>query len=197
LVNGTNNPAAVSAGSYTFENVMTNHTIEARFTATELPTWTITASVTGGNGTISPSGDITVTEGGSKTFTITPNTGYEILQVLVDGNNNQAAVNAGSYTFTNVMENHTIVASFKPGSRIGNQSLKNITVYAHQNRVYIVNENNISLKSVQLIDLLGRVLYEDKATCSMVFNVDTPTGLYIVKLLSEEGNVFTTKVYIQ
>jgi hypothetical protein len=78
------------------------------FTTATAPTYTITASA-GTGGTISPSGTVTVTQGGSQTFTITPNTGYSISDVTVDG----VSVGAvSSYTFSNVTANHTIVATF-------------------------------------------------------------------------------------
>ncbi len=48
------------------------------------PTHTITAS-SGINGQIAPSGDVVVNSGGNQTFTITPDTGYIIDQILVDG----------------------------------------------------------------------------------------------------------------
>ena len=50
--------------------------------------------------------------GTSKTFTITPDPGYLILDVLVDGVSNPGAVAAGSYTFTSVTRDHTIHATF-------------------------------------------------------------------------------------
>ncbi len=45
---------------------------------------TITASA-GPNGSISPTGAVSVNCGASKTFTIAPNTGYHVANVLVDG----------------------------------------------------------------------------------------------------------------
>jgi hypothetical protein len=77
-------------------------------TKLEKPTYTITATA-GEGGSISPSGEVVVNEGEDKTFTITPNQGYQILDVKVDG------ISIGvvsSYTFTNVTSNHTISASF-------------------------------------------------------------------------------------
>ena len=47
--------------------------------------------------------------GASQTFTITPNTGYHILDVGVDGLSQGALT---SYTFNNVTANHTITAAF-------------------------------------------------------------------------------------
>ncbi|KAF0128257.1 MAG: hypothetical protein FD155_3357, partial [Bacteroidetes bacterium] len=70
-----------TVGSYTFSNVTANHTIAASF---NLLTYTLTASA-GTGGSISPQGTITVNYGGSQTFNITANTGYEIANVLVDG----------------------------------------------------------------------------------------------------------------
>ncbi|GHT19214.1 hypothetical protein AGMMS4957_02980 [Bacteroidia bacterium] len=108
LIDGTNNATAVSVGSYTFTSVTANHTISVSFKQKQ---YTITVS-TGVNGSISPSTNQTITHGGSQTFTFTPNTGYEISQMFVDGVNTATAVATGSYTFTNVTANHTISVSF-------------------------------------------------------------------------------------
>ncbi len=72
-------------------------------------TYTITASAES-NGGISPSGLITVNRGDSRTFTITPSSGYSIASVLVDGT---SVGTVSSYAFTNVTTNHTITATFK------------------------------------------------------------------------------------
>ena len=110
-IDGTNNPEAVSNGDYTFTNVTANHTIAVTFKAV-VQSYTITATA-GANGTITPNGAVSVDENGNQGFTITANSGYVIDQVLIDGTNNTEAVSNGSYTFTNVTDNHTIVASFK------------------------------------------------------------------------------------
>ena len=70
--------------------------------------YTISASA-GEGGSISPSGNISVREGRDKTFTITPDGGYRISDVRVDG----VSVGAvSSYTFDNVQKRHTIEAFF-------------------------------------------------------------------------------------
>jgi hypothetical protein len=73
-------------------------------------TYTITASAWPG-GTISPSGAISLVPGASQTFTISPNAGYIILDVQVDGASIGAAAN---HEFSNVQSAHTIEASFQP-----------------------------------------------------------------------------------
>ena len=84
------------------------------------PQYTITASA-GDNGSISPSGTVSVTHGGNQGFTITPNTGYVVDTVTVDEtvytNNSETAVGPNDedwsdYTFENVQEPHAISVTF-------------------------------------------------------------------------------------
>jgi hypothetical protein len=72
-------------------------------------TYTIKATA-GTGGSITPSGTVKVNYGANKTFAITPNSGYEILDVKVDGVSKGAIT---TYTFTNVTANHTISATFR------------------------------------------------------------------------------------
>ncbi|MEJ2032932.1 MAG: cytochrome c3 family protein [Deltaproteobacteria bacterium] len=71
---------------------------------------TIYASVDGVGGTISPSGSVSVPDGGSQQFTITPEQGYDILDVVTDSGSVGAV---SSYTFTNVTADNSITASFQ------------------------------------------------------------------------------------
>ncbi len=103
LVDGVSQGAI---SSYTFTNIAANHIISADFGVS--PTHTITASADTG-GTISPSGEVIVTEGDNQTFTISPDSGYKINNVLVDAAS-QGAIS--SYTFTNAILDHTIEATF-------------------------------------------------------------------------------------
>jgi hypothetical protein len=78
------------------------------------PNYTITATA-GTGGTISPSGSRSVAKGGNITFTISPNSGYKISDVAVDG----ASIGVvGSYTFSNVTAGHSISATFKPSGYV-------------------------------------------------------------------------------
>ena len=75
-----------------------------------LKTYTITPQA-GPGGTITPSSVRTVSHGGSASFVMIPFTGYQVESVLVDGVNIGAVT---TYTFHNVVANHTISAQFKP-----------------------------------------------------------------------------------
>ncbi len=90
---------------YTFSSVAADHTIQAVFTPI---TWTITAS-SSGNGIISPSGAVSVNQGDDATFTMTPEIGYRVSNVVVDG---VSQGDAESVTFSNVTANHAVAVSF-------------------------------------------------------------------------------------
>jgi len=69
---------------------------------------TISASA-GTGGWIYPTGTVNAEQAENRTFTITPDSGYAISDVTVDGGS-QGAIS--SYTFTNLTANHTISATF-------------------------------------------------------------------------------------
>jgi aryl-phospho-beta-D-glucosidase BglC (GH1 family)/ABC-type transporter MlaC component len=97
-----------AVGTYTFNNVTSNQTIAATFVANTITTYTITASA-GANGSITPTGAVTVNAGASRSFTITPATGFKIDDVKVNG---VSVGDVGTYTFSNVTSNQTITATF-------------------------------------------------------------------------------------
>ncbi|WP_054028346.1 S-layer homology domain-containing protein [Bacillus sp. FJAT-28004] len=72
-------------------------------------THTITASA-GENGVIAPIGAVHVLEGANQVYSITPDNGYAIDKVMVDGL--EVTVD-NSFTFTNISDSHTIHATFK------------------------------------------------------------------------------------
>ncbi len=102
-----------------------SNTITVVVTAQDSSTNTYTITVTrapGGGGLtyypisvyVTPNGSITpqsqsIARGGSYTFTITPYTGYQIADVLVD---NISVGARSTYTFSNVTQSHTILANF-------------------------------------------------------------------------------------
>ena len=97
--------------TYTFPAVTTDHTIAAFFEIDgTVPEDLIITSTAGSDGSISPSGAVTVDQEGDLTFTITADTGYHIADVLVDG----LSVGAlSTYTFPAVTTDHTIAAFFE------------------------------------------------------------------------------------
>ena len=76
--------------------------------------YTVTASVDGGNGTITPE-SAEVEAGGSVDFTIMPNEGYEISDVTVNGTSviDDVDKKNGTYTLSNVNEDTAVVVTFE------------------------------------------------------------------------------------
>ena len=133
-------PSASRIGSYRFDGWYTaasggtkittsttfsaDTTVYAHWTYTgkdDEPDTFYTITVTAGKGgTISPSGSVRVREGGSLALTITPDKGYVVSSVKVDGKSVGAVK---SYTLTNVMGSHAITVTFrKAGSPVSGDS---------------------------------------------------------------------------
>jgi mannan endo-1,4-beta-mannosidase len=116
-----------------------------------ITTKTITASA-GANGNITPSGSVTVNQGANQTFTITPNSGYVVNAVSVDGSRVGAVT---SYTFVNVQAAHSISATFVASANDSNIApsgiaygwSKNTSASSDSNRVALpgLNDNNLSV----------------------------------------------------
>lgn len=107
-----------TGNSYTFTNVTANHTITVTFAksggGSSTTYYTIDAEA-GQGGEISPDGRVRVARGSNKTFTITPDKGYRIADVLVDG---RSIGVVSRYTFENVHSNHTIEVFFEKYSSV-------------------------------------------------------------------------------
>lgn len=100
-------------------NITGDRTYTAVFKKKEVKSYTITASVSSANGTITPEGRTTVTEGTAVLYTITPKKGYAIRTVYVDG---AEVGKTSSFNFSNVKGDHTISADFVEAPGQGNQN---------------------------------------------------------------------------
>ena len=74
------------------------------------PGYYIIRATASAGGSITPSGDVSVRAGANQTFTITPNRGYAVSDVKIDGWSIGAV---RSYTFENISASHTIEVQFR------------------------------------------------------------------------------------
>ncbi len=158
-----------SVSSYTFDQVVADHTIHATFVVDSA---TITATA-GSNGTITPSGSVVVSIGGTQTFSISPHSGYKIWDVVVDG------VSMGSidtYTFSNVTAAHAINATFAVESQ---------PPTADAGPDQMVDEGQtVTLSALNSMDLDdGIAAYQWRQTQGLAVTLNTP---------SEPETTFTT-----
>jgi len=114
-VNGVSDASALANAAYTFTNVQADSTVAATFAA-DVTNYTITPTA-GSNGTISPATPQTVAGGSNLTFTVTPNTGYQVDTFTVDSAPATLAA-GGQYTFSNVAGNHSIAVTFKTAAPV-------------------------------------------------------------------------------
>jgi len=105
VVDGTLLPGATT---YTFSNVTASHYINAYFSP--LPASVTINAAAAPNGSISPAGATTLAGGGNQTYTITPDPGFSVAALVVDG---VVLSGSTSYTFTNVSADHYINAYFQ------------------------------------------------------------------------------------
>ncbi len=91
--------------SYTFTNVTSAHTLSATF---KHITFNVSATSNSG-GSITPPGITSVIYGTDQTYLITPDIGFRIADVIVNG---QSVGSLDSYTFSNVKAVHSISVNF-------------------------------------------------------------------------------------
>jgi hypothetical protein len=106
-----------TATSYTFPALTADHTISVEFAvAVAVAKYTVTPSVVGSHGTISPATAQSYDQGATPSFTFAPNAGYVVGTVSVDGSPVQPTT-ATSYSFPALGADHAIAVSFRHGGR--------------------------------------------------------------------------------
>ena len=108
-INGEDVTTQVVNGRLTPNNLSEDLEIVATFTAK--PYYTVTASASGGGTTVVGSGS--VMWGNSTNVTLTPNEGYELKNVTVNGTDMTSGLVDGVLTLSNIQENKTVVATFQ------------------------------------------------------------------------------------
>ena len=74
--------------------------------------------------------------------------------------------------------------------------IQGITVYNHDNIVYIKNKENLYLKSVQIISAAGQVLYNGQTHGDLNIETNVIEGMYIVRIISEDNRVVCKKLFL-
>lgn len=128
--------------SYTFNNVKDDHTINVKFKRV----YKIDTSATGGTIT---SKITSIDKGEQRTITYTPNKGYYLRRLTVDGSVVDLKAYPTSYTFSNISADHTIKADFLPIPEL--RIMKRI--YADE--VYLPSGNPTFIFKIKGVDYLG------------------------------------------
>ena len=196
LVDGADAISELVNNVYTFVNVTANHTIAVTFAPVSSTTYTIIATA-GANGTITPNGVITVNEGATQTFRITPNNGYRIATVMVDDVNVIDEVVDFQYTFYNVTADHRINVTFTNGDAVDEYTAGSMSVYPNPNNgMFSIEFANINGDATyQLIDARGAVVETRDINVmngdTMNFDYNLRPGAYFVRIIT------TDRVYVE
>ena len=186
-----------TATTYTFTDVTAPHTISATYYTNY---YTITPT-TGANGSISPNTPFQVAEGTTQTVTFTPDTGYFIANVTVDGVEQGYLPN---YSFGNLTGPHTIDVQFGWSGGRYEQSNENIYYQGtwttlnktfHSGLSYAYTSTSGSSATIKFEGTgIDYITNKDRQYGIVTVTLDdgTPTQ---VDLYSPTLNVFQSKVY--
>ncbi len=181
FTNWTENGSQVSTNaSYSF-TVTGNRNLVANFAQN---THTIHASA-GANGIITPSGTITVAHGANQSFSMIPDSDYEVQEVYIDGNPIGAMT---SYTFTNVTADHYIHVTFTHVDAIDENNSFTINVYPNPTSGEITLEGE-GLNHVRIVNAFGQTVYNAKVESEQV-RIDLSNvakGIYMMHIEAEGG----------
>jgi hypothetical protein len=119
-VNGTDVTSSVSNNQYTISNITANTTVVAIFEQIPITTYSLSIQ-SGAGGSVSYDGttitnktqSFTIAEGSSVTIEMTPNSGYKLASLVVNGTDVTSGVRDNQYTISNITANTTVVVTFK------------------------------------------------------------------------------------
>lgn len=171
-------------------------TITVTFEAPPVTTHTI--QVINTDGTVSPSGQVSVNNGNNQAFAITAPTGRHIANVYADGVDVTASANLvttdnvhGTYTFYNVTSDHTFFVTYEVDGTPGEDAVadfaeSSVSVAPNPATDHLVISSPRPIELLDVFDLSGRrVMSVAPADCTLQFSVrDLESGVYFVKLLT-------------
>jgi hypothetical protein len=178
------------ATSYTFPAVDKDYKIHVTFKlAPIITTYTITATA-GENGTIDPNGDTEYPEGSTAEYTFTPDEGYEVDSLLVDGVLMDSEAPITEYIFTDINADHTISVTFKLIDSI--KDVNGVVISVAPNPVNDQLFVNGTYDKLEIFSISGQNLTSAFNKPSIDFNSYTK-GIYFVKIYAN-GQICTFKI---
>lgn len=144
----------------------------------------VISATAGPNGSISPEGNINVETGESITFTMTPNVGYCISNVIIDG---EDVGPIGSTTFRNVNQNHSIHVLFS-GVGVEENEDMHVKISPNPAKDKVLVECP-EMRRITLYTLSGAVVFEMEThnDAESILLKRLSSGMYLMKV-SVEGN---------
>lgn len=162
--------------------------------------YTVTTSVSGVGGSISPEGVRPVMDGTTLAVVMTPTSGNAVKEFTVDGSITFKGTGTGDpvgYTFTNIKANHTIDVKFEPVS-VDDENINNISIFPNPNNGKFSVNLGENAQSYVLYDMSGRVVEEKALNGQSVvdFDMNIAAGTYFIKVINND-KVAVEKIVVE
>ena len=180
---------------YSITNISENYNITVKYKDVR-PYYNIHVEISTAGGTVTPK-DTTVVIGSDVVLTVTPNAGYRISQLEIDGNV-IANYASNEITFVNVTSDHNVTISFFPNS-IEDQMFANLSIYPNPNNgnFTVSCDEFEGTVTCQLYNVSGSVVEEKTSNSSSIeFDNNLSAGTYFLRIVSGD-KVATRKIVVE
>ena len=186
----------VSPSSYWTEADWADNTSTITVTFEAPPVTNHTIQVVNTDGTVSPSGQVSVSNGSNQTFTITAPAGRHINEVYEDGVDVSSTANFvttdnvhGTYTFYNVTADHTFFVTYQEDGQddgIGSYAETPVSIVPNPTTDHVLVSSPMPIETLEVFDLSGRrVMTAVPAGNTLQLAVsDLESGVYFIRLLT-------------
>ena len=186
----------VSTSPYWTEADWSDNTAYITVTFEAPPITNHTIQVVNTDGTVSPSGQVSVSNGSNQTFTITAPAGRHINEVYADGVDVSSTANFvttdnvhGTYTFYNVTADHTFFVTYQEDGQddgIGSFAETPVSIVPNPATDHVLVSSPMPIETLEVFDLSGRrVMTAVPAGNTLQLAVsDLESGVYFVRLLT-------------
>ena len=190
FTNWTENGTQVSTNSNYSFTVTGSRNLVANFAQN---THTIQASA-GANGIITPSDTVTVAHGANQSFSMIPDSDYEVHEVYIDGNPVGAI---SSYTFSNVIADHNIHVTFVHVDAVAENNTNSISIYPNPTKGGITVEGE-GMSHIRVVNVYGQIIYETEVNDNQV-HIDLSgmaKGIYLMHI-EANGSQTVRKIVVE
>ncbi len=181
---------------FVIDSVTENYNITVSFKDVR-PYYTIHVEVATAGGTVTPK-DTTVVVGSDVTLTVTPNDGYHISQLSIDGNI-IANYASNEIIFRNINDDHEVSISFFPNS-VEDEVFAGLSIYPNPNngQFTVSSEDFEGDVTFQIYGVNGSMLYEKTTNGEQTVSFDNnlSAGTYFLRIISGD-KVAARKIVVE
>ena len=181
---------------YTIESINENQYITVKFKDVR-PYYDVHVEVMTAGGNVTPK-DTSVVVGSDVTLRVTPNSGYHISQLEIDGNL-ISNYSSNEITFRDIHEDHNVSISFFPNS-VEDEVFAGLSIYPNPNngQFTVSSEDFEGDVTFQIYGVSGSMLYEKTTNGEQTVSFDNnlSAGTYFLRIISGD-KVAARKIVVE